>query len=64
MSEHSLLVNRLLMAQGAIALIDKNLNEALTLARHCDIVSDITESGDQEQGTLELYGEWLSSGEF
>jgi len=51
MSKNSLLTNRLLMAQGAIALFEKNIAEALTLSRDCVKVSDI-EEGDGKQGGM------------
>ncbi len=61
MSKSSLLVNRLLMAQGAIALFEKNIKDALTLAREYDKVRSTSETGDQEQEPpwLNEYGEVL-----
>ena len=49
----SLLTDRLLMAQGAIALLQKNVDEALTLAKKYDKVRINT--SDQEQESLDLY---------
>ncbi len=63
----SLLVKRLSMAQGAIALLDKNLTEGLILAREYDKKRSVT-ADDQEQelpqGELEFYGDLLGKGEF
>ncbi len=54
MSKHSLLTNRLLMAQGAIALLQKNVDAALNMSVDYDIVRNI-EAGDQEdQAQTEL----------
>ncbi len=50
MSKRSLLVNRLLMAQGAIALFEKNLKDALILAEEYDKVHH--ETGDKGQRDL------------
>jgi len=44
------LINRLSMAQGAIALCQKNLDIALTLVKESDNVGSITD--DKEQGQL------------
>ncbi len=48
MTGHSLLTNRLLMAQGAIALLQKNLDEALTMSSLNDKVGSITDDKEQE----------------
>ena len=45
----TLLTNRLLMAQGGLALLDKNLQNALTLCEKCVNVSSITDAQEQEQ---------------
>jgi len=50
MSKHSLLTNRLLMAQGAIALLLKNIDEALNLSIEHDKVHH--ETGDKGQRDL------------
>ncbi len=64
MSKRSLLINRISMAQGAIALLDKNLKEALTLAEKSDKVCSITDDQEQErQSDLFSYDE-LFKGEF
>ncbi len=56
MSKHSLLTNRLLMAQGAIALLQKNVEEALTLAQGC-VKVEVNETGDQEQLEIPFFNE-------
>ncbi len=53
MHKRSLLVNRLLMAKGAIALLEKNLIDALILAEEYDKLRH--ETGDKGQGQLMFY---------
>ncbi len=55
--KESLLTNRLLMAQGAIALFEKNIKDALIIAREHDKVRSTTDDQEQElQSDLEDYG--------
>jgi len=46
--KRSLLTNRLLMAQGAIALFEKNIKDALIIAAEYDKVGSITDDQEQE----------------
>ncbi len=57
MSKHSLLTNRLLMAQGAISLFEKNIKDALIISREYDKVRSTSETGDQEQEQIPMFDE-------
>jgi len=48
MNKVSLLTNRLLMAQGAIALLVKNLDDALIISKEYDKVRSTTDDQEQE----------------
>ncbi len=57
MSKHSLLTNRLLMAQGAIALLQKNIDLSLTYSKEYDRMQD-TEEGERDTDVPINYDEF------
>ncbi len=48
-TEFTLLIDRLLMAQGAIALLEKNLSQALTILQTNDRLRKEADDQEQEQ---------------
>jgi len=50
-----LMTNRLLMAQGQVALLDKQIANVLTMLKECDKVSSITDAQEQEQVLAESW---------